>query len=96
MKSLFGCLFIIIFGFIFVAIAFLRMFYRVLFGGNKSRNDRDGSRYEWRSAGFGGEQRTGPSRGQNHSETQIKTGRYKPGEKIFDKNEGEYIDFEEV
>lgn len=96
MKSLFGCLFIIIFGFVFIAIAFLRLFYRMLFGGNRPSGNRGSSRYDRESAGFGDGQRTGSSRGQNHAETQVRTGRYKPGEKIFDKNEGEYIDFEEV
>lgn len=110
MKSMIGCLFILIFGFLLIAIGILRMFYQLLTGGNKRSAGYGGTHTQW-SGGFNNNRQTentasegttahtndgSYSAGNAHHESANGNSRQRRSEKIFEKNEGEYIDFEEV
>ena len=94
MNGLIGCLFIIIFGGIFLVIGFANMLFHALFGRNiftgrtftRRRPDPQGSAQAGSTA----------SAGNAHHETGKGNSRQRRNNKIFEKNEGQYVDFEEV
>jgi len=91
MSNFFGCLFVLIFGFLFLLIAFAGMFVDMLRGGHgRSRTifDNDATNRS-RSA------RNSAGTGDAHHESR-KNSRQRRSGKIFSKEEGEYVDFEEV
>ncbi len=85
-----GCLFVLLFGVVFVAFAFLQQFFRVLFGQTprSGRSTNSTSNQQHSSAHT--------SSGNAHRESGRKNSRQRRSGKIFEKNEGEYVDFEEV
>ncbi len=92
-MHLLGCLFIFIFGFIFILLSFAFSFIRAghnflntLFGGSARRSNTS-QRQNPYSAG---------ENPNNHTTSGNPNSRQKRSNKIFDKNEGEYVDFEDV
>ncbi len=89
MKFL-GCLFVLIFGVVFVAFAFLQQLYHTFFGPTPS------SRRSTSSSSSSQSYQRNTSSGNAHHETGRQNSRQRRSGKIFAKNEGEYVDFEEV
>ncbi len=95
-----GCLFIFIFGFIFILLSFAfsfiragRNFLSTLFGGSTAHRPNASQRQNPYSAGETSYNHT--TSGNAHHEGNPNS-RQKRSNKIFDKNEGEYVDFEDV
>ena len=104
MHAFLGCLFILIFGAFFFIIGIIRLFYHSIFGGAKRTNPwgqrTSGTTYNQNSS-------TGQNKSQSQTHTDYTAGNAhhefgnesaSPGRtgKIFNKNEGEYVDFEEI
>lgn len=94
-----GCLFIFIFGFIFILLSFAFSFIRAgrdylktLFGGAARRPNAS---QRQNSYGSSGSTYSHTTSGNAHHEGNPNS-RQKRSNKIFDKNEGEYVDFEDV
>ncbi|MGM9694478.1 MAG: DUF4834 family protein [Alloprevotella sp.] len=109
MNGFFGCLFILIFAAFFFVLGVVRMFYSLLFGGKSNPfnpfNQRRSRRTTFGGSPFGaggteqtfGDAPFGQSRtGNAHHEASSSQGRNRRSEKIFEKDEGTYVDFEEV
>lgn len=99
MHLLLGGLFIFIFGFIFILLSFAFSFIRAghnflntLFGGSTRRSNTS-QRQNPYSVGENPNNHT--TSGNAHHEGNPNS-RQKRSNKIFDKNEGEYVDFEDV
>lgn len=97
-KGMLGCLFILIFGGIFFIFGIFMFIYKTLFGKRKPQQGPWGANF----GGTGGTQQqsyqqthTESTAGDAHHEAN-RNSRQKRKEKIFEKNEGEYVDFEEV
>ena len=93
-----GCLFIFLFGIIFMVIGFARMFWNLLFGkglGATGSAQRQSTNPFNRTSA---EQQTASRAhaGNAHHEGARANSRQRRSGKIFEKNEGEYVDFEEV
>ena len=93
-----GCLFIFIFGFIFILLSFAFSFIRAgrnylnsLFGGSTRRTNAS----RQNPYGGGDNPYSHTTSGNAHHEGNPNS-RQKRSNKIFDKNEGEYVDFEDV
>lgn len=90
MYSMLGCLFILIFGILLLVVGFGQMLLQLLFGNFRSGRSRifpSGTS----NSGHGG------SRARDaRSEAQGRRTKQKKNKKIFNKDEGEYVDFEDV
>lgn len=85
-----GCLFILIFGILLLVVGFGQMLLQLLFGTFRSGRSRIFGAGPQNSA-------NGSVRGSRaHSATEGKKEKGKKNKKIFEKDEGEYVDFEEV
>ena len=96
MNGLLGCLFILIFGGIFIFIGLARIIFRLLFGGSRvmhhaNRNTQETYRNQTRHHA-----RDTTTSGNAHHERGRANSRWRRSGKIFDKNEGQYVDFEEL
>lgn len=103
MQALLGCLFILVFGVFLFIIGIFRLVSQWIFGGSSRPN-------AWSSQSASSTSKSGPYQyTQNQSQQTETQSQYSAGNahhetrqqnagngKIFDKNEGEYIDFEEV
>ncbi len=89
MKFL-GCLFILLFGVVFVALAFLQQLFRAFFGQSPS------SRRSTNSTNSSSHTQSTSTSGNARHEAGRKNSRQRRSGKIFEKNEGQYVDFEEV
>lgn len=95
MKGMLGCLFILLFAGVFIAIGVVRTFLGFLFPGlwgaskpntyNRPRTDRAQS-------ASGGSTHAGNARHETRGQNAASTA----GGKIFGKDEGTYVDFEEI
>lgn len=89
-----GCLFALLVGVVFLGVAFLGSIFNFilsLFGLNKRVSNTAGN--------FNSQQGRGGSQQGNHSQQNQHTAdspHRKPQGKIFQKNESEYVDFEEI
>lgn len=88
-----GCLFILLFGGILFAVGLLKMLFQ-LFSGNMFRtarpeSQRQGPRAQRPSGG-------GTTAGNARHEGQRANSRKRRSEKIFRRDEGRYVDFEEI
>lgn len=94
MVNFLGCLFILIFGAIIFIFALGRMFWQLLFGGGMSQHSTsrtyDGASQQRKST-YGSS-----SSGNAHHESSRPNSRQRRSGKIFEKNEGVYVDFEEI
>ena len=88
MNGLIGCLFILIFGGILAIMGFASMIFQLLFG--QRRPPRNTSHADPHT------QRPHTSTGNAHHENSRGNSRQRRSGKIFEKNEGKYVDFEEV
>lgn len=94
MVHFLGCLFILIFGGIIFIFALGRMFWQLLFGGGTSQHST--------SRAYGGTSQqqqstySSTSTGNAHHESSRPNSRQRRSGKIFEKNEGKYVDFEEI
>lgn len=86
MHSLFGCLFVIIFGVFIVVFSLLWNVLRVFFHIRKTTKDFQ----KKAESAFNQEE------GYTKAEPAHKSKHHNPNEKIFSKDEGEYVDFEEI
>lgn len=96
MSSFLGCLFIFIFGIFLLGYGLLRSFFNILFGGVPKNNGwgqraRNGSPF-----GESSRSQSSSTSGNAHHEGTHANSRQRRSQKIFEKNEGEYVDFEEV
>lgn len=99
-----GCLFILIFGFVFIIIGFansiLRMFGINLFSlykvGKKHNQQRSQQTNYHQPFEQNSTSTAGTHSGNAHHEGGNPNSRQRRSNKIFEKNEGEYVDFEEV
>lgn len=105
MQSALGCLFILIFGIFLFIIGIFRFIAQVLFGGGSARrpnpwNTRNTQTNYNRSTNT--ETNNSSQSQQTHTEYTAGNAHHEFGNngrnngKIFQKNEGEYVDFEEV
>lgn len=98
MANFLGCLFILIFSLIFglfiAAWGFLRTGFKIFFG-NKSFGQQQNKQH-YNSANHSQRPHTSYSAGDAHHEGTRPNSRQRRSGKIFEKNEREYIDFEEV
>lgn len=93
MSSFLGCLFIFIFGIFLIGYGVVRSFFNFLFGGGS----KGGRRGPQGGSPFGQSPRSHTSTSGNaHKESSHPNSRQRRSQKIFEKNEGEYVDFEEV
>ena len=99
MHLFFGCLFIFIFGFIFILLSFAfsvirtgRNYLNSIFGGSTRRPNASQRQNPY---GGGDTSYNHTTSGNAHHEGNPNS-RQKRSNKIFDKNEGEYVDFEDV
>lgn len=88
MNGLIGCLFILIFGGILAIMGFASMIIQLLFGPR--RTHRNAPHTEPHA------QHSHTSTGNAHHENSRGNSRQRRSGKIFEKNEGEYVEFEEV
>lgn len=87
MGNFLGCLFILFFGIIFIIIAFVRMIKQLLFGtGPLYKKNIHQNTHTTHSS----------TSGNAHHERNHTNSRKRRSQKIFEKNEGEYIDFEDI
>lgn len=91
MQSLLGCLFILIFGFLFFLFAVFRSTISLLFGARQAARG-----FQSQSSARADEQRAQTVSGNAHHEHARQNSRQRRSGKIFEQNEGEYVDFEEV
>lgn len=94
-MNFFGCLFILLFGFIFVLLGLVRRGYQLLFGQRTSSSGPTRPQQQARRSPEH-EKRTSSASGDAHHEGDRYSTRQKVNGKIFEKNEGKYVDFEEV
>mgnify|MGYP002522192043 CR=1 FL=1 len=102
MSQFLGCLFILIFGLFFVVWGILRMGFQMLFG-SKGKSAWNMGSQSWQqpnqhpnNSGNTERPHTSYSSGNAHHEGSRANSRQRRSGKIFDKSEGEYVDFEEV
>ena len=91
MKFL-GCLIFLLFGFFFIVIAFFGNFIKLFYKMYKANKQFKKTAENAQKAQYGPQQET-TSNGSSNGSTHHKR---KEGEKIFAKNEGEYVDFEDI
>ena len=96
MNGLLGCFFILIFGVIFIFIGLGRMFFQLLFGGGLNRTHSSGTGSDPYGNRTAQNSRQTYTSGNAHHERNRANSRQRRSGKIFEKNEGEYVDFEEV
>lgn len=93
-----GCLLVFIFGGIFLFLAFARYLFTLLFGNGKTSFRPTGSTQSRNGTPHGGAY--GPGRttagDARHEQSGHPNSRQRRSGKIFEKSEGEYVDFEEV
>lgn len=93
MANMLGCLFILLFGFILFALGFIKMIVQLLFGSSATKAKP-------RATSTTGTGRThsasGYAAGNAHHETSRGNSRQRRSGKIFRRDEGEYVDFEEI
>ncbi len=95
MKGMLGCLFILLFAGVFIAIGLVRSFLEFLFPGlwGANKPNYDDHRHAQRAqAANGGSTRAGNARHETRGQNAANTA----GGKIFGKDEGTYVDFEEI
>lgn len=90
-----GCLFILIFGFIFLVIGVGNAIFRLLFGGVSSQRRQATNTYQRRSSAEQ-EFHSSTHAGNAHHEGSRKNSRQRRSGKIFAQDEGTYVDFEEI
>lgn len=95
MQGFLGCLFILVFFFIFLIIGVGNAFYRLLFGSPASRSRQSGFSGRGSSSRSGETHFSGQS-GNAHHEGSRKNSRQRRSGKIFAQDEGTYVDFEEI
>ncbi len=98
-KGMFGCLFILIFGFIFLLLGVFRMLYRMLFNHPQHPYGRKRPETQANQGPHAGSKQsayTNSRPGDAHHEKARPNSRQRRSGKIFEKSEGEYVDFEEV
>lgn len=93
MSSFFGCLFVLLFAVVFIFIAFIGQVADMIFTflGLKKRVNNDRSGF----GGFSGNGTQQQRQQQRTSDRQQPNGNHPKG-KIFEKDDSEYVDFEEV
>lgn len=91
-----GWLFILIFGIFFFALGVLRMFYQLFFGSSNRSSRTQRPSYGGPRQGGTTYGHTNTSAGNAHHEGARANSRQRRSGKIFEKNEGQYVDFEEV
>lgn len=91
-----GCLFILIFGVLFFAVGVLRMFYQMFFGHSPRTSQQQWTRGSQTRQDGSARSRTNYTAGDAHHEGSRPNSRQRRSGKIFEKNEGQYVDFEEV
>ena len=92
MKFL-GCLIFLLFGFVFIVIAFFGNFIKLFYNLHKANKQFKKTAENARKSQYNQEsQYTETSSGSAYSPHHKK----QEGEKIFPKDEGEYVDFEEI
>lgn len=84
-----GCLFTLIFGVIFFMLAFSRMIWQLLFGtpahgSHETQRQGSGTRHSAYTSGNARHENTRPNSRQRRSK------------KIFEKDEGKYVEFEDI
>lgn len=108
MKSMLGCLFIFIFGGILLFIGLIRIVTQMLFGKGTSSTAKGAFGPFGSFGGFGNTNQSSHQQQaeSTHQHTDTRAGnahhegnpnsRQKRSGKIFEKNEGKYVDFEEI
>lgn len=101
MLKFLGCLFILFFGAIFLLVGLTRHFMQALFGRTQTKSGpqqgRSGGAYGPRPNRQTGASRREAQAGNAHHEgTHNANSRQRRSGKIFEKNEGQYVDFEEI
>lgn len=91
-----GCLFILIFGIFFFAFGVLRMLYQLFFGSSPRAGQQQWTRPNRSQQSGSARSHTGYTAGDAHHEGSRPNSRKRRSGKIFEKNEGQYVDFEEV
>lgn len=99
MTNFLGCLFILIFGAVLFFAGIARMVWQMLFGGGFSRpaaSARTQGRNPHRPSPDASGNRAEASPGDARHERRHGNSRQRRSGKIFERDEGQYIDFEEV
>lgn len=95
MEAMLGCLFILIFGFIFFIIGIVSAVLRLFFGSGVRLRRQQSYGRQGSSSAYS-ESRTETQSGDAHHAGNRKNSRQRRSGKIFARDEGEYVDFEEV